>query len=134
MTQRELLAVVSFTRQFRHYLLGTKFRLWTDHGSLAWLFRFKALRGQLARWLELSQYDLVIEHRAGKQHGNADAMSRLDISGPNNCDFYVAGSSPSILPRGGCDYCSKRHQEWTRFEDEVDYVAPLAVHVDIEGR
>jgi adenylate kinase len=32
-TRRELLAVVTFIHQFRHYLLGKKFLLRTDHGS-----------------------------------------------------------------------------------------------------
>jgi adenylate kinase len=32
-TRRELLAVVTFIHQFRHYLLGNKFLLRTDHGS-----------------------------------------------------------------------------------------------------
>ena len=31
-TRKELLAVVRFTRHFRHYLLGRKFHLRTDHG------------------------------------------------------------------------------------------------------
>ena len=51
-TRRELLSVVHFTRQFRHYLLGRKFLLRTDHNSLTWLLRFKHIEGQLARWLE----------------------------------------------------------------------------------
>ena len=33
-TRRELLAVVTFVKQFRTYLLGNKFTLKTDHGSL----------------------------------------------------------------------------------------------------
>ena len=37
-TRRELLAVVKFTRQFRHYLLGRSFLIRTDHNSLSWLF------------------------------------------------------------------------------------------------
>lgn len=62
-TRRELLAVVRFTRQFRHYLRGRKSLLRTDHGSLTSLFRFKCLEGQLARWLEeLGQCDFHIEH------------------------------------------------------------------------
>jgi len=56
--RRELLAVITFINQFRHFLLGRKFILRTDHGSLRWLFSFKDPQGQLARWLEfLSQYD-----------------------------------------------------------------------------
>ena len=34
-TRRELLAVVEFTRVYRPYLVGRKFVLRTDHGSLA---------------------------------------------------------------------------------------------------
>jgi len=67
-TRKELLAVVTFTRQFRNYLLGRQFTVRTDHNSLTWLLRFKAIEVQLARWLEeLSQYDMVIQHRSGKK-------------------------------------------------------------------
>ena len=38
---------------------------------------FKNPVGQVARWLEtLSSYDMKIEHRAGRLHGNADGLSR----------------------------------------------------------
>ena len=47
-TRRQLLAVVRFTRQFCHYLLGHKFYMRTDHNSLTWLLRFKYIEGQLA--------------------------------------------------------------------------------------
>ena len=76
-TRRELLAVVFFTNHFRPYLMGRKFCLRTDHGSLQWLKNFKDPEGQLARWLEkLQEFDFDVVHRRGKQHGNADAMSR----------------------------------------------------------
>ena len=59
-TRRELLAAVVFIRQFRSYLLGNKFTLRTDHGSLRWLWNFKQPEGQLARWLEkLQEYDFM---------------------------------------------------------------------------
>ena len=51
-TRKELLAVIVFTRQFRHYLLGRKVVLRTDHHSLVWLTRCKRPEGKLARWLE----------------------------------------------------------------------------------
>ena len=127
-TRRELLAVVQFTRMFRHYLLGRKFILRTDHSSLTWLFRFKAPQGQLARWLEeLSQYNFSIVHRAGKKHANADALSRLDVDDLDVCDCYRAGQEPHNLPCQGCSHCTKVHSQWQRFDDEVDYVVPLAV-------
>ena len=77
-TRRELLAVVTFTRQFRSYILGQRFLLRTDHGSLTWLRNFKEPEGQLAKWLErLQEFDFCIEHRPGRKHINADALSRL---------------------------------------------------------
>ena len=77
-TRRELLAIVVFTKHFRHYLLGNKFKVRTDHNSLIWLMRFKNIEGQLARWIEeLQNYDMELFYRAGRDHGNADGMSRL---------------------------------------------------------
>ena len=80
-TRKELLSVVTFTRQFRPYLLGRKFVLRTDHGSLTWIQNFREPEGQLARWLEqLQELNFEIIHRQGKRHTNADALSRLPCS------------------------------------------------------
>ena len=126
-TRKELLAVLRFTRQFRHYLLGRKFVVRTDHGSLTWLLGFKNIGGQLARWLEeLSQYDMQVVHRPGVKHQNADGLSRLEDD-LEYCDCYQAGRTPENLPCGGCDYCQRAHSQWSRFEDDVDDVVPLAV-------
>ena len=55
-----------------------KFLIRTDHGSLWWLFNFKEPEGQVARWIEtLSTFQFDIQQRPGKQHGNADGMSRI---------------------------------------------------------
>ena len=63
--------------KFQHYLVGKKFKLRTDHASLRWLRSFKEPEGQVARWLEvLDTYDFELEHRPGKKHINADALSR----------------------------------------------------------
>jgi hypothetical protein len=76
-TRRELLAVVYFMKHFRPYLLGRKFLVRTDHAALKWLRNMPEPVGQQARWLELlEEYDFEIEHRPGKKHANADALSR----------------------------------------------------------
>nr|KAG5699813.1 hypothetical protein BaRGS_013533 [Batillaria attramentaria] len=125
-TRKELLALVAFTRQYRHYLLGRHFTARTDHSSLAWLMRFKNLGGQLARWMEeLSQYDIQVVHRPGKDHTNADALSRVPAE-EEFCNCYEAGRDLSTLPCGGCAYCVKAHKQWSRFEEDVDDVVPLA--------
>ena len=126
-TRKELLAVVVFTRHYRHYLLGREFILRTDHGSLTWLFRFKNPIGQLGRWLEeLSQCSMTIQHRAGTKHSNADGLSRIPEE-LDSCNCYEAGKDVNALPCGGCPYCIKLHMHWSRFEEEVDYVVPLVV-------
>ena len=77
-TRREMLAVVYFTKYFKHYLLGRKFLLRTDHGSLTWLSKFREPDGQVHRWIQqLSPFHMEIQHRPGPRHGNADALSRL---------------------------------------------------------
>ncbi|CAG2246096.1 unnamed protein product [Mytilus edulis] len=105
-TRRELLAVITFVHQFRHFLLGNKFLLRTDHSSLRWLFNFKDPQGQLARWHEvLSQYNFDIQHRAGIKHTNADALSRKDF------DSFPVHEDKS--------------DDWTEFHDKVDNIKDI---------
>ena len=75
-TKKEMLAMVYAIKHFRHYLYGRSFTVRTDHNALKWLQSFKEPEGQVARWLEtLARYDYKIEHRPGKKHQNADALS-----------------------------------------------------------
>ena len=79
-TKKEILAMVYAIKHFRHYLYGRPFTVRTDHNALKWLQSFKKPEGQVARWLELlAQYDYKIEHRPGKKHQNADALSRTPL-------------------------------------------------------
>ena len=85
-TQRELLAVVMSLKHFHHYLYGRPVVIRTDHGALKWLTNFKRPEGQLARWLEVvNTYNFTIQHRPGRQHNNADALSRRPCSGCHHC-------------------------------------------------
>ena len=85
-TKREMLAVVSMCIQFRSYLRGAKFTLRMDHKSLVWLHRFKDTEGMMARWLHtLHQFQFTIVHRAGRDHGNADGLSRAPTDPCRQC-------------------------------------------------
>lgn len=124
-TRKELLAVVTFTRYYRYYLLGRPFTIRTDHSSLQWLLNFRYPEGQLARWMEeLSQYNMKIQHREGKKHLNADALSRIKYD--NECPFYRADFKLQDLACGGCHYCQRAHRNWGEFLNDVDDVIPLA--------
>ena len=77
-TKREMLAAVSMCIQFRSYLRGARFIIQTDHKSLVWLHRFKDTEGMMARWLHtLQQFQFSFVHRAGRDHSNADGLSRV---------------------------------------------------------
>ena len=80
-TRKELLAIVYFTKLYRHYLLGKRFTIRTDHAALQWLKKTPEPIGQQSRWLEqLEAFDYTVVHREGRKHQNADAMSRIPCS------------------------------------------------------
>ena len=73
----ELAAVVYALKLWRHYLLGAKFKLFTDHKSLKYLFSQKELNMRQHRWVEfLAAYDLDMLYTPGKANKVADALSR----------------------------------------------------------
>ena len=86
--KKELYAVVFYCDRYSQWLLGRHFYVRTDHRALCWLLEFKESQGILARWqIKLSKYDFAIIHRAGKSHGNADALSRKPLaSGIRKCN------------------------------------------------
>ena len=97
-TRRELLAIVSFVKQFHHYLYGGRFLVRTDHSALYWLLRKKEPEGQMARWVTfLQSYDMQVQHRQGIKHGNADALSRC-MEGCRDMDalFVPVGTQASL--------------------------------------
>jgi hypothetical protein len=73
----ELAAIVHALKMWRHYLLGRKFVLMTDHCGLRYLFDQPKLNARQARWMALlSEFDFEIKHIKGKENRVADALSR----------------------------------------------------------
>jgi len=69
--------VVFYAKTFRQYLLGRQFLIRADHSTLQWLRTTPEPIGQQAHWCEiLEEFDFQIIHRPGRNHGNADALSR----------------------------------------------------------
>ena len=80
--EREALAAVAAIREFYPYLCGFHFKLVTDHNPLVSLKGLKDVGGRLTHWaLFLQQFDFEVEHRPGREHGNADALSRRPVLG-----------------------------------------------------
>jgi hypothetical protein len=72
----ELAAVVHALNIRRHYIMGTKYQIYTDHKSLKYIFTQKDLNLRQPRWLELiKDYDLDIQYYPGRANLVADALS-----------------------------------------------------------
>jgi len=73
----ELAAVIHALKMWRHYLMGRKFLLLTDHHSLTNYFSQPTLNARQAQWVDfLSGFDFDIKHLQGKENRVADALSR----------------------------------------------------------
>lgn len=66
------------SKTFRvHLLLSQMFVVVTGHMYLRYSFQRKDIHGRLVNWLEfLSEYDLEISYRPGKENSAADFLSR----------------------------------------------------------
>jgi hypothetical protein len=74
-TEKELLAVILGLKKFRVYLLGRKFKIYTDHVALQWIINLKDPIGRLYRWAVLiQQFDFEIVYKKGSSHTNANAL------------------------------------------------------------
>lgn len=75
--EQELLAIVRAVNEWRHYLLGTRFTIYTDHDSLKHLQTQPNMSNRQARWMErLSEFDFTVLYKQGKTNMVADALSR----------------------------------------------------------
>ncbi|MCO5559451.1 hypothetical protein L7F22_013051 [Adiantum nelumboides] len=75
--EKELLAVIHALTQWRHYLLGADFTVFTDHQSLRYFLSRKQLSKKQMRWANiLSQFHFQIVLVQGQKNVVANALSR----------------------------------------------------------
>jgi hypothetical protein len=68
--------VVHALKIWRHYLMGKRCELYTDHNSLKYIFTLSNPSLRQRRWLELiKDYDLGIDYHPGKANVVADTLS-----------------------------------------------------------
>lgn len=91
----ELAAVIHALKIWRHYLLGNKCEVYTDHKSLKYIFTQPDLNLRQCRWLELiKEYDVDIQYHSGKANVVADALSRK-----GHCNNAMIQQCPAELQK-----------------------------------
>jgi hypothetical protein len=73
----DLAAMVHALKIWRHYIIGKRCEVYSDHKSLKYIFTQPDLNLRQRRWLELiKDYDLGINYQPDKANVVADALSR----------------------------------------------------------
>jgi hypothetical protein len=89
----ELAVIVHALKIWRHYPMGNRCNIFTDHKSLKYIFTQSDLNMQQRRWLELiKDYDLEVHYHPDKANVVADALSRKA-----HCNHIEVESSSDTL-------------------------------------
>lgn len=98
---KEALAIIFGVKHFHQYIANRPVTIITDHKPLLGIFDTRktiplVISPRMKRWcLMLSTYDYQLEYRPGKEHGNADGLSRLPM--PSNNDETVPPGDIHLL-------------------------------------
>lgn len=83
----EVLAIVKALEKYRHYLLGVKFKVFTDCEAFKKTMDKVNVVAKVARWMmAMQEFDFEVEHRTNAQMRHVDALSRVNtiISSDDN--------------------------------------------------
>ena len=75
----ELAATIYALKMWRHYLLGRRFVLMTDHSGLRYFFDQHNINSRKAKWLDILNefdFDFEISYIKGKENRVVYALSR----------------------------------------------------------
>ena len=107
-TELEMLAIYMSVIHFDHFLMGTEFKIITDHKALVYLLSAKKLNKRLYGWmLKLLDFSFEIIYRPGSMHQDADSLSRQNwntSSFGRHEDWNISPTQPraaGVLEKGG---------------------------------
>ncbi|SGY81038.1 BQ5605_C009g05444 [Microbotryum silenes-dioicae] len=100
--EMELLAIVEALHHWRADLLGVRFKILTDHHSLAGFMKQPSLSRRQAWWTEqLADYNFEIVYVQGPENTVADALSRYSF--PEDCATRGASDDVNMLAEATLD-------------------------------
>ena len=77
-------------QKFQHYLLGSQFKMYTNHSALKYVVNKPVLGGRICIWLFLFQgYDFEVIVKLGRLN-----------SGPDHLSWIESGEEPTSLEEG----------------------------------
>ncbi|GBG88984.1 hypothetical protein CBR_g48594 [Chara braunii] len=75
--EKELNALVSALKYWKHFLMGWHFKIFSAHSTLQWLKSQGELNDKLARYIQfIDLFDFELKHKKGCYNKVADALSR----------------------------------------------------------
>ncbi|GBG85797.1 hypothetical protein CBR_g40606 [Chara braunii] len=75
--EKELYALVSALKHWKHFLMGRHFQIYSDHSTLQWMKTQGELNDKLARYIQfIDLFDFELKHKKGCYNRVADALSR----------------------------------------------------------
>jgi hypothetical protein len=77
-TKGEMAAAIIYIRKWKYYLQHRRFILRIDNAAMQWIRTLvEPVQGMVQRWLQtLANNEFDVVHRLGRNHSNADALSR----------------------------------------------------------
>ncbi|GFX45009.1 transposon Tf2-8 polyprotein [Trichonephila clavipes] len=98
---KEALSIVWGVKRFYQYLFGRHFDLVTDHKPLVSIFApnrsLPCLSIRMVHYaLFLQAFSYTIKYRNTKNHGNADALSRLPLAVDKDCEYFTEADLTNI--------------------------------------
>lgn len=113
--EAEFLAVLFGVESFRKYVLGRKFYVLSDCVALkSMMEKPEPKTPMLRRWAhKLSEYNMTILYRPGKESANVDALSRIPVN--SLCIEYDI--SDWVIAQQNDEYCRQAFKELTEGKD-----------------
>lgn len=122
----ETIAIVQSMKQFRHYLIGLRFKVVADCNAIRSTMMKRDLIPKVGRWWLLTQeFDFTVEYRPGIKMAHVDALSRNAVEDAEDSELILSiGNDENdwiLTAQLNDDYCKNLHEVLTKIPADLDY-------------